>query len=207
MRMDWVPGSAALLVMGVMALSVGSVLSPSGGSAAETLRLVEEQDGRWLAVAVIYFLASAALMLGLPAVLTLFERRGRKLGLLSATVLAIGFLGIAGYAMLLVFFRALVITDAIREEALERAVGETGLTVFLFGWVVAFYLGELLLAVALLIAGSVPQWVPALLVLHVLLLPLTSVLPDAVSSYSVLVMAGAFAAIGIRAASPERRTA
>ena len=63
MRIDWVPASAALLVTGGLALALAAIMTPTGSSSAETLRLVQDSDNRWLAVAVIYFLA-AVLVLG-----------------------------------------------------------------------------------------------------------------------------------------------
>ena len=69
-----------------MSLVFGSLLNPAdaGASSAETLRVVNEDSARWVAMSVMYVLASLALTLGLPSVLTLFERRGRKLGLIGA---------------------------------------------------------------------------------------------------------------------------
>lgn len=202
MRNDWVPASAALLVTGAMALALASLLTPTGSSGAETLHLVRENDNRWLAVAAIYFLAAAMLIIGLPSVVTLVTGRGWHVGWVAVVSLAIGFIGVAGYAMLLVFLRALVVTDAIRDRGINDVTEEAGLLVFLYGWIVAFYLGELLLAGALLLSHSVPGWVPLLMLLHVLLLPLGMLVPDGVSRWSILVFAIAFAGAGIRAANP-----
>src|SRR5688500_3530331 len=109
MRSDWIPLSASALVIGVMALVFGSVLNPSDAdaSSAETMRVVTEEGGRWLGMSVMYFGSSVALTLGLPAVLSLCTTRGRRAGLLGVGVFSIGVIGTSGYAMLLVFFRAL----------------------------------------------------------------------------------------------------
>ncbi|MEI5671689.1 MULTISPECIES: hypothetical protein [unclassified Nocardioides] len=202
MRNDWVPASAALLATGAMALALASLLTPTGSGGSETLQLVRENDNRWLAVSAIYFLAAAMLILGLPSVLVLVPGPGRYVGMSAVVALAVGFIGIAGYAMLLVFLRALVVTDAIRDKSIDAVTEEAGLLVFLYGWIVAFYLGELLLGVALLRAGSVPRWIPLLMLLHVLTLPLGALLPNAVSKWSILVFGLAFAGIGIRSANP-----
>ena len=203
---DWVPVSAALLVTGAMALSFAALLSPTGGSdSSETFHLVQEHDERWLVVSVIYFLASVTLTLGLPSALTLFESKGRRLGMVSGVVLAVGFIGTAGYAMLLVFFRALVITGAIRSQGIDEVTHENGLSVFLYGWVAAFYLGELLLAGALLRAGTTPRWVPFLLVAHVLTLPLTPVLPEPVARVTVLLVAVGLAGVAVHAVTRDTR--
>jgi hypothetical protein len=203
---DWVPVSAALLVTGAMAISLAALLSPTGGSdSSETFQLVQEHDERWMVVAAIYFLASVTLTLGLPAALTLFEGRGRRLGMVSGVVLAVGFIGTAGYAMLMVFFRALVITESIRSQGIDEVTHENGLSVFLYGWVAAFYLGELLLAVALLRAGTTPRWVPFLLLGHVLTLPLAPVLPESIARTSVLLVAVGLAGVAVQAVARDTR--
>ncbi|WP_244930120.1 hypothetical protein [Nocardioides sp. W7] len=202
MRNDWVPASAALLVTGAMALALASLLTPTGSSGSETLRMVREDDSRWLAVSAIYFLAAAMLIIGLPTLLVLVPDRGRYVGMAAMVSLAVGFIGIAGYAMLLAFFRALAVTDAIRDDSIDAVSEETGLRVFLYGWIVAFCLGELLLAAALLRAGSVPIWVPLLMLLHVVTIPLNPLLPDNVSRATILAFALALAATGIRGANP-----
>ncbi|MDN4174554.1 hypothetical protein QWY28_16455 [Nocardioides sp. SOB77] len=203
MRSDWLPVSAALLVTGAMALALATLVGDSGGSTSETLRSVENNDGRWLAVAVIYLLASACLTLGLPTILYVLQDRSRFLGGLGVISLALGFIGLAGYGMLVTFFRALVITDAIRGPALRAAAEESGLTVVLYGWVVAFVLGELLVTLALLRVPEVPRWVPAVLAAHLVAVALGGVLPDAVTRAAVLLLALGFAGIAITAALPD----
>lgn len=202
-ELDWVPVSSALLVTGGMALSFGSMLSPTGGDSQDSLAIVQQHDGRWLAVAVIYFIASVALTLGLPSILSVFDRRGRVLGTTSAVVLSVGFIGTAGFAMLMVFFRALVITGSVRGQGIDDVTHETGLSIFLYGWIAAFYLGELLLAIALLRARTTPRWIPLVLIAHVLTLPISSFLPELVGKATVLLVAMGFAGIAIEAVARD----
>ena len=204
-ELDWVPVSSALLVTGAMALSFGSLLSPSGGDSQDSLRIVQQHDGRWLAVAVIYFIASVTLTLGLPAILSLLEDRGRIVGTTSAVVLSVGFIGTAGFAMLMVFFRALVLTGALRDQGIDAVTNEAGLSAFLYGWIGAFYLGELLLAIALLRARTTPRWIPLVLLAHVLTLPVSPLLPPTLSRAAVLLVAVGFAGIAIEAVSRDNR--
>jgi len=201
--MDWIPASAAAFVTGAMALTFGSLLLPSGSSTADTLQVVRDQDGRWLAAAVIFFIASVALTLGLPSALSLFDRRGRTLGMVSAVVLAVGFLGTAGYSMLIVFFRAIALETSLSGSQLDKAVHEAGLTVFLYGWIAGFYLGELLLAIALLRAGTTQKWVPLVLFAHVATLTISSFLPHMLSSVLVLLVAVGFAGVAIEAVTRD----
>jgi hypothetical protein len=208
MRIDWIPYSAAALVLGATALSVGAVLLPSGDDgAASTLAMAQDQSGRWLAVAVLYFLAGVALTLGMPSILTLFKVRGIRFALTAIGVFTIGCVGVAGFAMLLVFFRALANTNAIRAGAIDQASSEVGLSVFLLGWIGAFYAGELLLAIALLRGGTIRSWIPALLILHVALFPVSSFLPDEVQSLTVLLITVALAGVGITAAAERDQPA
>ena len=199
MRIDWVPYSAAALVLGATALSIGAMLLPSSDEAATTLRMASEQGGQWLAVAMLYFLASVALTLGMPSVVTLFHARGARLGLTAVGIFTIGCVGIAGFAMLLAFFRALALTDAIQAGVIDQVSSEIGLSVFLFGWIGAFYLGELLLGIALLRAGTTPNWVPGVLLAHVALLPVSELLPGEVQALTALLVTVGLCGVGITA--------
>ena len=115
MRVDWVPYSAAALVLGATALSVGALLLPSGRRG----RSDHAADGRRARVAAGWpspcstSSPSVTLTIGMPSILTLFQGRGARIGLTAVGVFTVGCVGIAGFAMLLVFFRALAVTDAI----------------------------------------------------------------------------------------------
>ena len=200
MRVEWLPFSASALVAGGVSLAASSLLMPStDGNSADSLESVLSQSSRWLAVSVLFFVAAVLLTLGLPSVLTLVTKRTARMGLFGLGVFAVGCIGTAGYAMLLVFFHALVKTDSLRAGNLDTVVQDNGLASFLYGWIAAFYVGELLLAITLLRARTVPRWIPLLLVLHVLTLPLNSVLPDKVGSATILLVTVALAGIGITA--------
>jgi hypothetical protein len=176
LRNEYVPLSASALVIGAMALVLGSLLNPtgSGDSAAQTLRIVEEESGRWLTMAVMFVGASIALTLGLPAILSLFTDRSRRLGAVAVGVFAVGVIGTCGYAMVLAFFRALVLRGGIGPNALDKVVHDVGFASFLYGWFGSFYLGLLLIAIALLGAKTTPTWVPVLLLAFVVSLPVSS---------------------------------
>ena len=207
MRTDWLPLSASALVIGAMSLVLGSLLNPvaNGSDTAETLRVVTDESGRWLGMAVMYFLASFALTLGLPAILSLFTTRGRKLGLLGIAVFAIGVIGTSGYAMLMVFFRALVVKDLLKDQGINQMAHETGLSIFLYGWVGGFYLGMLLLAIALFVSRKVPKWVPSLMLAFVAWLPLSSHLGRIGQAVPVLMIAIAFTGIAVEAVSADHK--
>jgi len=204
-RMDWVPVSAALLLTGALALCLGGFLLPQSDNGADSLRIVQEQGGQWMAAAVILFIASICLSLGLPAILTLLQRRGWTVGVIAAAVLEVGFIGTAGFAMLMAFFRALVVTDTVKTQGINDLASDAGLAVFLYAWIAGLYLGELLLAIALLRARTTPRWVPLALVAHVVTFPISGLLPEYLSKATVLLLLLGFAGIAIQATSPEAR--
>src|SRR4051794_3798446 len=107
----------------------------------------------------------------MPSVLMLFRSRGQRLRLSAVVVFMAGAVGTCGYAMLMVFFRALVAADAVQASGLARVTKDAGLTIFLRAWVGSFYLGVLLLAIALLVARTTPVWVPVGLLVFVVMLP------------------------------------
>lgn len=200
MRIDWLPFSASSLVAGATALAVGALLMPSTGDSGDALSIFDERGGLWLAVAGLYFLAAVGMTIGLPTILTLLDARTTKLGLAAVSVFAIGCIGTAGFAMLLAFFRALAKSGLVSDSGnLDQVTQDAGLGVFLYGWIAAFYLGELLIAVTLLRARTLPKWVPLLLLFHVLTFPLQQVLPDRVGSITILLLTIGFAGIGISA--------
>lgn len=207
MRIDWVPYSAASLVLGATALSVGSLLLPSYAEAATTVQMAESQSGLWLAVAVLYFVAAVMLTLGMPSILTLFHVRGATFGLTAVGVFTASAAGTAGFAMLLMFVRALVINGAIPDATVMDVTHDTGLTGFLYVWIGAIVLGELLLALALLRARATPRWIPALLLLHVTLLPIAPYLPEFIGSGTPLLIVVALSGIGIHAAAQPTQPA
>jgi hypothetical protein len=205
MRTDWVPLSASALVIGAMSLLFGSVMNPSqaGASTGEMLQVVNDESARWLAMAVMYTLASITLTLGLPSVLTLFDRRGRRLAMAGVVLFTVAAIGTCGFAMLMVFFRALVVTDALRGDALNDVTADPGLTLFLTGWVATFYGGVLLLAIALLVARTTPRWVPGLLVAFVAVLPVSSHLGRVGSTLQVMAFAVAFTGMAMTAVASD----
>ena len=207
MRWDWIPLSASALVIGVMSLVFGALLNPVpiGGDSAETVATVAMAGGRWLGMAMMFFLASIMLTLGLPAILSLFLERGRGIGVVAVAVLAVGAIGTSGYAMLLAFFRALVRADAIRTGGLEQVTSDIGLGVFLYGWVAAFYGGLALLALALLVARRTPVWVSLVLLAVVALLPVVSVLGRTGQVVQMLALAFAFTGVAMAAVHPAER--
>jgi hypothetical protein len=101
--------------------------------------------------------------------------------------------------MLLVFFRALVKAGAIEDAKLEEVTTDNGLSIFLYGWIAGFYLGLLLLALALFLAKQTPTWVPVLLVVFVALFPFSAQIGRVGQVAQVMGLAVAFTGIAIAA--------
>jgi hypothetical protein len=207
-RIEWLPISASALVTGVMALVLGALLNPTmqEQDPAATLGVVSQHGGRWLGMAVLFFLASVALTLGLPAMLTLFTRRGRVLGLLGVGIFSVGAIGTSGYAMLMVFFRALVENDAVRPAPLEAVVGDVGLSVFLYTWVGCFYGGLFVIALALFRARKTALWVPALLLVYLATTPMANQAGRVGMTMQLLLLAIAFTGVATAANAPGQRS-
>ncbi len=208
MRAEWLPVSASSLVIGAMSLVLGTLVNPvrSGQDAGAALRVVEASGGRWLAMAVMFFVASITLSLGLPAVLSLFDRRGRRAGIAGVAVFAVGTIGLSGYAMLMVFFRALVDQGALAVSGgdLVKVTRDVGLSVFLYGWIGCFYLGVVLVMAALFLARRTPRWVPLLLLAFVVLTPFTGALGRVGAAVQILTLAIALTGVAIAAAAAGR---
>ncbi len=204
MQREWVPLSASSLVTGVMALVLGSLLGPStnGRNAAATLQVVLHHGSRWMAMAVLFFIASVALTLGLPTLLALFDKpRGRALGLVGTSVFLVGTIGTCGYSMLMTFFHALANEHAVNAAQLDSAVSGGWLAVFLYLWVVGFMAGVLLVAAGLLRARSTPLWVPILMVVFVALTPVVGDLGKVGQVLQLMALAVALTGVAIAATS------
>lgn len=209
MRTEWIPLSASALVTGAMALVLGSMLSPlvDNATQAQAAEVANANAGRWLAMAIMYFAGSVALTLGMPTLLSLFTGRGRTAGLLGVAVFSIGIVGMAGFGMLMVFYRALLVKDLIRPGSIDKVVEDSGMAGFLAVWIGGFLLGVFLIAVALFQARKTPVWVPILLLVFLVLTPFASMLGQAGSAIQLMTLAAAFTGVAIAASSPEHRAA
>jgi hypothetical protein len=207
MRTDWISPSAATLVVGAFALVLGAALTPAHGvdSAREALAVTAVDEGRLLAMAVFYFTAAIGLTLGLPSVLSVFARRGRRLGVLGVAVFTVGVLGIAAFAMSLVFVRALVLSSALDAAGTAALAADRGLALFVYSWVFGFDAGLVLIALALLVARATPLWVPVLLLVSVAAAPLASWLGAVGPALQALVLAVGFTGVAVTAVAGNHR--
>jgi hypothetical protein len=205
MYREWVPFSASSLVTGVMALVLGSLLGPNANAKGPSavLQVALEHGSRWMAMAVLFFIASVALTLGLPTMLTLFDKpRGRGLGLAGTAVFLVGTIGTCGYSMLMTFFHALAEHHAVDAQPLDAALTGGWLALFLYLWVGGFLVGLALIALALLRSRSTSLWVPLLMIAFVVLTPLTGQFgAKVVQVLQLMALAVAFTGIAVAATS------
>jgi hypothetical protein len=201
MRQEWVGPSASALIIGVMALVFGFALNPlpQDRPVADSVRSVDELAGTWLASSAALGVASVGLTLGLPALLSLLDRRDRRLGVVAVAVFAVGTVGLCGYALVMIFLRALVLDDLMVVDGIDEVLQEPGVQTFLVAWLGCFMLGIVLLAVGLWRARSVPRWVPVLLAVFVLSQALPGIAGDTGTIVQFLVLAVAFTGAAISA--------
>jgi hypothetical protein len=221
MRSEWLPVSAAALVTGVMALILGQMLNPGGSESSPTSQMIvaAEYPGRWLAMSVLFFGGAAALILGMPAVMSLFqERRGRGVGMTGVAVFVVGCVGVGGLSALMLMFRALALetvegeTLVVRDEIamVTNSLDEPGLAISLSVWVYGFMLGVLLIAIGLFRTKQVPAWVPGLLMGFLAVQVLVPFLGDGTdariaSAVGLILLAGGFTGIATHATSERGR--
>lgn len=198
--MDWLPISAAALVTGATALVIGAQLVPRPDGEGTLLRLAAENPDQWLVLSILLTVAAVGLIIGMPCLFVLFGTKGFRTGLVGTFGLAVGAVLLAGFAQVLVIFRGLALQDVLDEPLIEAVVQDDLLQLMVTSGFLAFYGGELLLALALYRARTVPGWVPWALLVHVAVVPLQGLMPTPSQGLPVVLMAAAFAGAGIAAA-------
>lgn len=168
MRTEWILGSAAMLVLSGIALTVGFGILPlpqdEGMEAA--LLAASRSPERWLASCALIFAASISLTLGSLAVMSLL-RRDRRFALMAVGLFVSGAVGMCGYATVLAFIRGLILNDQLAPSALEEIVRDPGTMAFALAWQVCFLLSLCLIAAGLFRNSGTPRWVPVLLLVFV----------------------------------------
>ena len=200
MGATWQQWSAASLASGAVLLVLGSLMLPAdGGDVAAMIASVRGESGRWVMEAFAFLLASVALTLGMPSVLTLLGGRGRLLRLVGVGVWAMGTIGLAAYAALLIFFRAVVPAVDMTPAQADRIAADPTLLAFVVAITAAFLLGEVLTAIALLLSRLLPVWVGVLMLVHAAVASVAEQLPTAVERAQVLMFGVALMGVAVRA--------
>ncbi len=182
-----------------MLLVLGALAMPPTSEVGDVIVAIDRQDAAWLMASASFFLASVALTMGLPAVLFLLPARRHVAAMVGMWIWGVGTIGTSALAAFLILFRATVRAVEISPEDVEELSRDPVLSVSLLFVVGAFYLGELVVGVVLLRSAVVPRWIPALLLLHVALAPVSELLPEELQSFTAIVLGIALMGIAVKA--------
>ena len=159
MRTEWLPASAAALVVGSAALFLSSLTIPRPSGDGTVLQSVVDSPDTWLTPIVVLLIASVGLIVGMPCLLSLFPGRGSTAGYLGTLCLAVGTLALCGFAHQMAVLRSMSLDTTVDDAVVASIVADQLQSGLLQGGFVVFYLGEVLLAIGLTRAGTVPKWV------------------------------------------------
>jgi hypothetical protein len=186
------------LASGAVLLVLAALVMPPTSEVGQVVDAVRQEDAAWLMASAAFFLASVALTMGLPAILTLFPARHQVVGMVGLWIWSVGTIGTSALAAFLVMFRATVRVAEVSPEDVAQLGRDpvllTGLA-FVFG---AFYLGELVVALVLLRGSRLPRWIPALLLVHIAAAPVNNLLPQHLQGVQAVVLGGALMALAVR---------
>ncbi|WP_310529100.1 hypothetical protein [Nocardioides sp.] len=195
----WLPYAAAALATGASALIMGALSLPSSPSVLELVSTEEASPERWLLASAAFMYAAFALTLGIPTFIHLLKGRGRVTGQVGAVVFAFGTIGTAGYAALLILFRALAVHSVADTQEFDLLSRDTGLIVYLGSFLLAFQAGLLVLGVALLMAGTVARWIPVVMIGHAVTSPIEHRLPEGMQDAFSVLLGVALIAVAVSA--------
>lgn len=189
---------------------MGALTLPSSRNGTELLTTLQAEPDRWLLASAAFMYAAFALTIGIPTLVALLGPRGRMTGQVGAVVFAFGTIGLAGYAAMLILFRALTQHSVVGVREIDLLSRDSGLLAFIGAFVVAFEVGVAMLAIALFRARTVQRWIPALMLAHAVTLPFVRSVPEGVQSMHTLLVGVALIGAAVTAneswAGMPRRT-
>ena len=183
----WLPYAAAALTTGACALVMGAITLPSSPNGSELVDTLRASPDRWLLASAAFMYAAFALTLGIPTFLHMVKARGRATGQVGAVIFAFGAIGTAGYAAMLILFRALVVHAVIDKQAIDSLSRDSGVLVYMGAFVLAFIVGLVILGVALLMIG------------YAVTVPFARLIPDGWQGMHTLVLGVALIGVGVSA--------
>lgn len=195
----WLPYAAAALATGSVALIMGALTLPSSPDSSELLSTLESSPDRWLMAAAAFMYAAFALTVGIPTFVHLLKKRGRGTGQVGMVIFSFGTIGLSGYAALLIVFRALAAHAVVGAREIELLSRDSGLIAYLGAFLVAFQVGLLLLGIALLMARTVPRWIPLLMLAHVVSTPFAHLIPEGFQAVHSLILGIALIGVAVSA--------
>jgi hypothetical protein len=195
----WVPWSAASLASGAVLLVLGTFSLPASFAVEDLTRSAQNDSGMWLLAAVAFFLAAAGITLGLPTIYWLLPPRHAAIGMVGLWIWSFGTIGAAGVSAHLVLFRAMMTRLELSVDEVELLSQDTGVLVWIWGFLGAFYVGELIVALVLLSGRTVGRWVPMLLMAHIVLTPINQSLPQVAQPLSAILTGVALMGLAVKA--------
>ena len=163
-------GYGAALVAGPLLLLLAQALDPTpdDADAAELLAAAGSDSGSWATSNLLVVAGAILLVLGAFGLTPILRGGGERLGQTGVWLLVAGLVCLAGWATTNLALAA--VADAGGSVDVAEAIEESSsLSVVEAVWISGLLLGLVLIAVALLRAGSVPRWAPALILLFVAL--------------------------------------
>jgi hypothetical protein len=188
------------LASGAVLVVLGALAMPPTSEVGQVVDAIQMQDAAGLMASASFFLASVALTMGLPAILTLIPVRRQTAGMVGLWIWAIGTIGTSALAAFLVLFRATVRVVELSPEQVERLGRDPVVGLSLLFVVGAFYLGELVVALVLLRSPTVPSWVPILLLLHLVVAAFNNLLPPNLQGLQAVVLGIGLMGLSVKAA-------
>ena len=183
-----------------MLVVLGALAMPPTSEVGQVVEAIKHQDAAWLMASASFFLASVALTMGLPAILTLIPARRQLAGMIGLWIWGVGTIGTSALAAFLILFRATVRVVKITPEQVERLGRDPVLSLSLLFVVGAFYLGELVVGLVLLRSRAIAPWVPVLMLLHVASAPVNQLLPENLQGLQAIVLGVALMGLSVKAA-------
>jgi len=180
-------------------LVLGALAMPPTSEVGQVIDAIDQQDAAWLMASASFFLASVALTMGLPAILTLIPARQQVAGMVGLWIWAIGTIGTSALAAFLILFRATVRVVEISPDDVEQLGNDPVLSLSLMFVIGAFYLGELAVAIVLLRSRAVTSWAPVLMLLHVAIGPVNQLLPAELQGLQAIVLGVALMGLSVKA--------
>jgi hypothetical protein len=186
------------LASGAVLLVLAALAMPPTSEVGQVISAVRHEDAAWLMASAAFFLASVALTMGLPAILTLMPPRRQVVGMVGLWIWSIGTIGTSALAAFLILFRATVRVVEISPTDVEQLSHDAVLSTTLLFVVGSFYLGELVVALVLLLASRLPRWIPVLLLVHIAIAPVNNLLPERLQGLQAIVLGAGLMALAVR---------
>src|SRR5690606_29679908 len=129
-------------------------MTPRVQGQGELVRQAALGSGTWTTPAMMLLLAALGFLAGISTVAALLHPRGFSLGIAGMLSIAVAGVLLAGFSMQLVLLRGLTMQETVTPDAMASVMDHGLQQGLLYACSAAFFLGELLLAWALMLART-----------------------------------------------------